>query len=166
MITEKLCRYVEYGRHKFNAAGEMLLQKESSHHKLVASCCMGVYVAFSPFICCHTIMIFLFGWLFSLNIPIMFIVSWFINNPWTMVPIYAFDCVVGNYIFAFLGVNSMQLNPSWMMGLNDLLSTYLGISGISFWSFMVGGNLFALFIGGILYPVFSYFFTCMRRSDS
>lgn len=163
MITDKICRYIEYGRHKLNGAGEILIQKESSRRKLVASCCMGVYVAFSPFVFFHTAMIFLFGWLFTLNIPIMFAVSWFINNPWTMVPIYAFDCVVGDCIFAVLGINSMHWNPAWMIWFNEFLSAHIGLGGISFWSFMVGGNLFALFISGMLYPVFSYFFTCIRR---
>lgn len=163
MITDRICRSIEYGKHKLNAAGEMLIQKESSHRKLVLSCCMGVYIAFSPFIFFHTAMIFIFGWLFTLNIPIMFAVSWFINNPWTMVPIYAFDCVVGNMIFSFLEIDSMQCNPAWMVDLNTFLSSYVGLAGVSFWSFMLGGNLLALLISGILYPLFSYFFTCIRR---
>jgi len=162
MIAEKIRRSIHYGKHTLHAAGEMLIQKENSHKKLVASCCMGVYTAFSPFIFLHTVMILMFGWFCGLNIPVMLAVSWFINNPWTMVPVYAFDCMVGNWVFSFVGIDSMQLNPQWMIGLNEFLASYIGLSGISFWSFMVGGNLFGIAISVMLYPIFSYFFTRIR----
>jgi len=163
MITGKISKYREYGKQKLSSAGEFLMSKETSRHTLVLSCCVGVYVAISPFIFLHTIMIFTFGWICSLNIPIMLAVSWFINNPWTMVPIYAFDCIVGDWIFMFLGIDSMQYNPSWMNGLNAWLSSYIGYSGVSFWAFIVGGNLLAILLSVILYPVFSYCFARMRH---
>jgi uncharacterized protein (DUF2062 family) len=163
MITHKLVVYIERTKHKIYTVAMSLLQKESSHKKLILSCCVGVYIAISPFIFLHTVMTVLFGWLFALNIPVMFTVSWCINNPWTMIPIYTFDCVMGNWIFTLVGIDSMQCNPCWMANINTFLADYLGITGISFWAFMVGGNLFALALSGILYPLFSYFFIKIRR---
>lgn len=82
-----------------------------------------------------------------------------------MVPIYALDCMIGNWLFMFLGIDGTLYEPCWMMWLNEFLSSHVGISGISFWAFMIGGNLFAIGMSGILYPVFSYLFG-KKRGDT
>ena len=105
MITDKLYKCIEYSKSIIGNAVTFLMQKEKCPKKLIFSSCVGVYVAFSPFIFFHTVMILLFGWLFALNIPVMFAVSWFINNPYTMVPVYALDCLFGDWLFAFLGID-------------------------------------------------------------
>jgi len=163
MIVSRFYRFMEYSRSIVYKAGKMLIQKESCSNTLIQSCTFGVFVAFSPFVCLHTVMILMAGWLCSLNMPVMLAVSWFINNPYTMVPVYALDCKFGDLIFYLLGIDGVLLNPSWMSPVNHFLATYIGLSNISFWSFIIGGNLLALVMSGILYPIFSYFFMKVRN---
>src|SRR5581483_10373754 len=68
-----------------------LADQEHCSTKLALSFCVGVYIAFSPFIGLHTVMTFIFVWLFGLNLAATFTASWLINNPWTMIPIYSTD---------------------------------------------------------------------------
>lgn len=130
-----------------------LIAKERCPHKLALSFCFGVYIAFSPFVGLHTAMVFLFGWLFALNTSILLGVSMFINNPWTMVPVYGFGHVVGTWLFRLLSIDVMSWNPGWINSCNVFLHKHLGASGISLGAFMVGGNLLGIGIGAMLYPV-------------
>ena len=133
-----------------------LIKKERCAHKFALSCCIGIYIAFSPFIGLHTAMVFLFSWLFALNTAIMFAVSLFINNPWTMLPVYGVGYIVGDWLFKLFGVNGLSWNPGWY---STLLKTYSNCSSISLGAFLVGGNLLGLGIGGIIYPIMRYIFS-------
>jgi len=131
-----------------------LVLKEKSPKVLALSFCIGVFIAFSPFIFLHTAMIFAVCWMFSLNFAVVFSASFFVNNPWTMVPIYSTDYFFGEiFLKKVLGLNTLSLNPSWMEPVNNIVSNYIGISGISFWSFIIGGNLLGLLISVMLYPI-------------
>jgi len=133
---------------------EKLVVKERSPKVLALSFCVGVYIAFSPYIFLHTLMAFAFSWIFSLNLAVVFAASCMINNPWTLVPIYTVDYLFGQWFLTFvLGVNSMSLNPHWMDPVNSFIYSYTGIQGVSFWAFMIGGNLLGLIISVIMYPV-------------
>jgi len=133
--------------------------KERSPHKLTISCCLGVFIAFSPYIGFHTLMIFLFSWLFSLNLALTFASTYLLNNPWTMVPLYAIDNFFGDWVLrAMFGINSHAYNPTWLTWVNDQLAHYTGLTGISFWGFMVGGNLLGIIFSVILYPILLVFF--------
>lgn len=115
------------------------------HHalstNLVSSCCLGAYIAFSPFIGLHTVMVFLFTWLFRLNFAVTLAFSLLINNPWTMVPVYGADYLFGEFLFYLMGINSRAWNPGWVELLNTKVNSFIPIPGLSFWSFMIGGNL-------------------------
>jgi len=76
-----------------------------------------------------------------------------------MVPVYAAGYFFGEWVLGLLGVNPLALNPFWMGSINRLLLYYTGLTGISFWSFMIGGNLLGLLFSVILYPVLKLFFT-------
>jgi len=85
----------------------------------------------------------------------MLSVSLFINNPWTMVPVYGIDYAVGDWLFNLLGINGITWNPWWC---TILLKTYSNHSTISLGVFLVGGNLLGFGIGGIMYPIMRYVF--------
>jgi uncharacterized protein (DUF2062 family) len=144
-----------------------LTVKERSPRKLSLSCCLGIYIAFSPFIGLHTIMIFFFSWLFKLNPSVTFTVSYLLNNPCTMVPLYAIDYLFGDWFLSFiLGNNFLMFNPSWMSWINQPLTYYTGIRDLSFWSFMVGGNLLGIIVSVILYPILTVFFRMLMQIDN
>lgn len=135
-----------------------LLKREYCAHKFALSCCIGAYIAFSPFIGLHTIMVFLFSWLFALNTATMFAVSFLINNPWTMVPVYGSGYLVGNWFLNFSNIIVSTGTGDWC----SILSKY---SSNSLLAFLVGGNLLGLAIGGILYPVMLYIFRCYNAIE-
>ena len=107
-----------------------LFMQEKSAYKLAASCALGAYIAFSPFVGLHTAMVFALSWLFTLNSTVTWAVSVAINNPWTMVPVYFSDYMVG-----------------------DKLAQFFGFTLPASWAFLIGGNLLGLIIGVMLYPI-------------
>lgn len=135
---------------------------ESSPHKLAASCALALYIAFNPFIGLHTAMAIGLGFALRLNVPLMLAVGNTINNPLTMVPIYMGGYFVGHWILhSWLGFAVSGANPWWMKSINLFLHSHLGITDISFWAFMLGGNLVGVVLGvccyGILFPLFTRF---------
>jgi len=140
---------------------DKLIAHERSPRKLAATVCLGVYIGISPLVGFHTIMTFLFGWLFALNIAVLFTVSFLIHNPWTTIPIYAMDHVFGKWLLGIFNIDGMQFDPEWVESCNLFLKTHTGISGLSLTAFLVGGNLLAVSISVMLYPlakrVFAYY---------
>jgi uncharacterized protein (DUF2062 family) len=66
-----------------------LFHLNDSPTKLATSFAVGVFIAFSPTIGLHTISCLLFAWMFRLRKLVVFTAA-FLNNPWTMVPLYGF----------------------------------------------------------------------------
>lgn len=146
--------------HKVKGFFSSLLVKEPSPHKLAFAFSAGVYIAFSPFPGFHTAMVFLFAWLLGLNWFVVFAINTIVNNPWTMVPVYAADYLCGNSVcYAVFGHNFMGYNPSWMNWLNSMIAQYLGLSHVSLCSFLIGGNVLGLACALISYPVVRLIFS-------
>lgn len=141
MIGQRLQRIVE-----------KVVAQERSAKKLAVTFCLGVYIGISPFAGFHTIMTFLFAWLFTLNIAALFAVSFLIHNPWTTLPIYTLDHFFGKMVFKFFGIDCMQFDPAWVESCNHFLMHHTGISGLSLTAFLVGGNILAVGISVMLYP--------------
>ncbi len=66
-----------------------LVKLDDPPHKLALAFALGVFIAFSPTIGLHMITCLVVGWMFRLN-KLVIITASFINNPWTIVPLYAF----------------------------------------------------------------------------
>jgi|SRR5579863_6972012 uncharacterized protein len=138
---------------------ERLAKHERSPKKLAMTFCLGIYIGFSPFIGFHTAMSFLFGWLFTLNVATLFIISHLVNNPWTMVPVYTVDHFFGKWLFNVFNIDGMQWNPVWFESFNLFLKQHTGISGLSLSAFLVGGHLLGIAISVMLYPFIKRVFT-------
>jgi len=135
-----------------------LLLKERSPKKLALSVCVGLYISFSPFLLMHTAMVLGFSWFFSLNMAAVFAGA-VVNNPWTMIPCHTAGYLVGEFFLRTVcRVDPMSLNPGWMSFINESIFNVTGIRGISFWSFMIGGNLLAIVVSVMLYPVLKLIF--------
>lgn len=133
---------------------EKLLFYEKSPKKVALACGVAMYIAFSPFIGLHTLMLFVAGWLLKLNIPLLVTVSYIVNNPWSMIPIFAAGYGVGYVILhTWLGFPVLDANPWWMRGVNEYLQYYLNLPDVSFWAFMLGANLLGVILGIITYFV-------------
>ncbi len=142
MIKEKILNYIRCA-----------VDQEQSSYRMALSVSVGIFIAFSPYLFFHTIMIFLLSWLLGLNFMITFTVTYALNNPWTMIFVYAADYVVGDFLLNLAGFCPMMLNPHWIECINVPLRHHTGLDGIAFWSFMIGGNLLGLLLGVMLYPV-------------
>jgi len=89
-----------------------------------------------------------------------------------MVPVYSSNYIFGDWFLkTFIGVDPLKMNPHWMCLMNNFLYKYTGISGLSFWSFMVGGHLLGIIVSVMLYPVVKVIFNrvsygvCVAKSN-
>lgn len=145
-------------RARIRALVKRLMIQERSPHKLALTCSLGVFIGISPFIFLHTVMTIVLGWMFALSIPAVFAVSILVNNPWTMVPVYSIDYLFGVWLFNFLRIDYTQLDPAWVESCNLFLKQYIGISGLSLWAFLVGGNVLAIVVSVMMYPFMKQIF--------
>ena len=137
---------------------------QSSVQRLAVACSLAVYIAFCPFLGFHTVMAIGIGFIAQLNIPLILGVSYMINNPWTMIPINLSGYVTGYWILhTYLSLSVESLNPVWMGVCNNYFYTYLGFMNVSFWAFMLGGNILGVFFAVICYPVFYVVFTRIKK---
>ncbi len=58
-------------------------------HKLALAFALGVFVAFSPLLGTHIISCIFLAWIFRVSKLVVLTAS-FVNNPWTIVPLYGF----------------------------------------------------------------------------
>jgi uncharacterized protein len=61
---------------------------------------LGVLIAFSPFLGLHTVLGLVFSLIFGLN-RIALLLGVFVNNPWTLVPIYTAGTYLGGLFVGF-----------------------------------------------------------------
>ena len=137
---------------------ERLMVQEQNPRTLAFACVLGVYIGISPFPGFHTLMTFIFAWLFSVNVAVVLAVSMFINNPWTMLPVYSFDHLFGTWLLKSLHIDYVQWDPSWMESFNMFVKKHIGISGLSPIAFIVGGNVLAIGMALISYPLLKRIF--------
>jgi uncharacterized protein (DUF2062 family) len=64
-----------------------LFRLSDSPHRLATAFALGVFIAFSPTIGLHTVSCLLLAWAFRLS-KLAVLTAAFINNPWTIVPLY------------------------------------------------------------------------------
>jgi uncharacterized protein (DUF2062 family) len=137
-------------RKKLSALFKNALLSGCTPRRLSHSCCLGLYIALSPFPGGHTIIMFACNYLFKLHFPTLFIAT-SINNPWTMIPFYTFD-----YAFGYWFVHSfMGWSPSWDLSLAKIFGT----GKICIWSFLIGGNILGIIFALASYPLFMFAFT-------
>jgi uncharacterized protein (DUF2062 family) len=131
-----------------------LFKYETSPRKLAITCAVALYIAFTPFFGLHTLMLIGSGWLFNFNIPLLLIVGYVINNPFTMIPIYMSGYIAGHWVLhSYFNLNVFIYNPWWMQPINSFLHTNIGISNISFWAFLIGGNIIGIILAFLTYPL-------------
>lgn len=135
-----------------------LIYGERSPKKLALSFSIGIFIAFSPFIGFHNIMIFFFSWAFGLNTLTTFAIA-HINNPITTIPCFSLCHMFGHWIVNdLLGVAVNFVNPYWVNYIIDKLNYYLGTPKICFWTFFIGANMLGLLLGLISYPIMKFIF--------
>ena len=121
-----------------------IFQLNDTPHRLALAFAIGVFIAFSPTFGLHILSCLIVAWFFRLS-KLVLITATFINNPWTIVPMYGFCIWFGSKI---MGREIAMPQIAW----NELTlsSAYVAITPY-FWPFVVG----TLVVGGIA-AVISY----------
>src|SRR5262245_19673378 len=80
-------------RRKFRHYLRRLLALDDTPERIALAFAVGVFLAFSPLVGLHTVLGLAVAFLFGLN-RVAVLIGLFVNNPWTLVPIY----IAGGYI--------------------------------------------------------------------
>ncbi|MEX0848734.1 MAG: DUF2062 domain-containing protein [Candidatus Dependentiae bacterium] len=151
---------------KVQQFGKRILQTEGSIKKRARSICLGIFIAFSPFVGLHTLMAFALCWLFSLNYPITVTVQLAINNPWTWVPVYGCGYGFGRLLSNVCHIDFAQCSPKFFSSIEPLCST-VGVSADSIWIFFIGGNVLSVLLAISMYiPIKCLFKKLEQRKTS
>jgi uncharacterized protein (DUF2062 family) len=89
MMRDKLAHFIRH-----------LLALDDTPERIARAFALGVFLAFSPLIGLHLLLGAAIPFLFGLN-RIAFLLGVFINNPWTLVPIYAAGTYLGGLVMGF-----------------------------------------------------------------
>jgi uncharacterized protein len=126
-----------------------IMKLDESPHKLALAFALGIFVAFTPTIGFHMITCLALAWAFRLS-KLVIITSSFINNPWTIVPLYGFCIWLGIKI---TGSHSIAPDIAW----NDLsIPNAIQILEPYLWSYVVGTLLVGAAAGVVSYFVFRW----------
>jgi uncharacterized protein (DUF2062 family) len=85
--------------------GQVLLHIEDSPTRVAAAFALGVFIAFSPLLGIHTALAIGIALAFRLNKVAILVGAW-INNPWTLAPMYTAGTLLGCFV---LGVSPASL---------------------------------------------------------
>jgi hypothetical protein len=135
-------------RRRLRRALETLLHLEDTPHRIALAFGLGLWVAFCPLLGIHTLMSLGIAFVFRLSRAAI-LLGTFVNNPWTLAPMYLAGTVVGCFL---LGVPAEPLaaidfdrrGADFYRELAVSLRPYL-------WPFVVGNTLTGLAAGLVGY---------------
>lgn len=73
------------------------LSLEGTPREKAKAVAFGIFIAFTPTYGLHTLTVVFFSWIFRLRFTLVLLASW-LNNPWTLVPIYTSSYIVGRVL--------------------------------------------------------------------
>ena len=125
-----------------------LLALNEPPHRIALAFAVGVFIAFSPTVGLHTLSCLLVIWLFRFNTLVVFTAA-FLNNPWTIVPMYGFCLWFGVKLTGSeIATPDIPWGQAGVKELITLLSPYL-------WPF-VAGTVVAGTVASLLSYAFVY----------
>ncbi len=83
-----------------------LLNLNDTPRRIALAFAVGVFLAFSPLLGLHTLLGLILAFLFGLN-RVAVLVGLFVNNPWTLVPIYGAAVYVGGMLVGFPAASTL-----------------------------------------------------------
>ena len=141
-----------------------LLALDESPRRIALAFAVGVFLAFSPFIGLHTLLGLGIAFLFGLN-RVAMLVGLFVNNPWTLVPIYAIATYIGGLMVGFPGQVSLP-----QVGWNQLWNATFWMGLFSQWRILIptilGSLLLSVIFAVLSYPLALYLLRHAREYQS
>ncbi|HEY2933824.1 MAG TPA: DUF2062 domain-containing protein [Acidobacteriota bacterium] len=138
-----------------------IVSSDESPERLSLSFSIGTFLSFAPPIGLHTLIGLAIAYFFRLNKAAM-LVGIYVNNPWTIVPYYAFATWVG---IKLTGLPSIVAFPD--MGIRQLLNREFWIYLAAQWRVLipitVGSTVLAVLIGLATYPIMLMLIRRYRR---
>jgi hypothetical protein len=141
-----------------------LLALDESPQRIALAFAVGVFLAFSPFLGLHTLLGLGIAFLFGLN-RVAMLVGLFVNNPWTLVPIYGVATYVGGLFVGFPGRVSLP-----EIGWNQLWNANFWIGLASQWRILIptllGSLILSVIFAALSYPLALYLLKNARECRS
>ncbi len=146
---------------------ETLTRQHGGRTRVAVAFSLGVFVGFSPFVGLHTVMGLAAAILFRLN-KVAVLLGVYLNNPWVLVPYYAFATWVGLLLTGMpAGVDLSGY------GLSDILTREFWFWVAAQWPLLipavVGSTVLSVVFALVAYPLCVYAIRCFGaapRSDS
>jgi uncharacterized protein len=125
---------------------QVLLHVEDTPHRIALAFGLGVWIAFSPLLGIHTLLALGIAFAFRLS-RVAILLGAYINNPWTLGPLYLAGTVVG---CAVMGVPTEGLAAvDWSLEGRAFYSHLLTSLRPYLWPFLLGNTILGV-AGGLL----------------
>jgi len=135
-----------------------IVKLDDTPHKLALASAIGVFIAFSPWLGLHIVSGFFFAWIFRVSKFVVLSVM-FVNNPWTMVPIYAFNLWFG---VRLTGSEIIIPEIAWSeIGFRELFTILKPL----LWPFVIGSLVAGAVAGVLAYFFFHWAVTHYRKIE-
>lgn len=135
-----------------------IFKLDDSPNQLAAAFAAGVFIAFSPTVGLHTLTCLLIAWLFRLS-KIVVLTAAFVNNPWTIVPMYGFCLWFGMKITgAEAATPAIAWNELTFRNAYAVLAPYL-------WPFVAGTLVIGMFAAVVAYGVMYWAVVRYRKKE-
>jgi len=135
---------------RFRRTVQILLHVEDSPHRIALAFGLGVWIAFFPILGIHTLMALGIAFAFRLSRAAI-LVGAYINNPWTLAPMYLAGTVMG---CALLDVSTDGLvDVDWRLHGRAFYANLLEHLEPYVWPFVLGNTLLGLVGGAVGYVV-------------
>jgi uncharacterized protein len=122
---------------------------DDTPERIALAFALGVFLAFSPLLGLHTLLGLVLSLMFGLN-RVALLLGVFVNNPWTLVPIYAAGTYLGGLIVGFPRIASF---PSFQW--NMLFNSGFWVHILSQWHFLkplvLGSSILSVIAAGFSY---------------
>lgn len=138
----------------------LLFQVEGSPSRVAAAFAIGIFIAFFPLLGIHTGLALVLAFAFRLNKVALLTGAW-VNNPWTLAPIYTLGTLVGCALF---GVSPTSLGAvDWSLSGRAFYDSFVAGFRPLLLPFIVG-NLVTGAAAGLLTFVLVRFVLARRRT--
>ena len=131
---------------RLRRALQVLLHVEDTPHRIALAFGIGVWIAFSPLLGVHTLLALAIAFSFRLS-RVAILLGAYINNPWTLAPLYLAGTVVG---CALMGVSTDGLAAvDWSLEGTQFYAGLLASLRPYLWPFLLGNTVLGV-TGGVV----------------
>ena len=134
------------------------LELNDTPERIALSFTIGVFIAFSPLLGTHLIMVFFLILIFRFN-KIAILTGALVNNPWTILPMYSAGTFLG-FVIMRKPIASL---PSFKLSDFESFSVFFGKFKLILFPYLIGCTVLGLLAALISYVFIREFFVRRRR---